>query len=183
MDAHASASVSGLKADPPLTVTPPGALKAQGGPQPRSIDGSTLQPGQSTSYTETLTITGSGRPKLSVEVTGISGGTTVTAQAQVTAVLSEPLAVSVSWLKDGSPLVLRAPRPEPLPDTLRLADADAGEVPQDITAKVIVKNVSGVEQDHVSMNGVPPFSYHTRAGSGRAADRRHVRPDPVGAPP
>jgi hypothetical protein len=152
--------VTALAADPSLSVSPSSALTLVSGPSPASIDGTTLQPGQSFIYTDTYTIAGTGNVGLSAAVTGTSDGVHVSANASATAALGAPLAVSVAWLqKNGAPIVLSEPGQAPRPDTIRLADTDDGEVPQTVTAQVTITNSIGIEQDNVSMNGIPPFSY------------------------
>jgi hypothetical protein len=155
--------VSVLAADPPLTVDPAPALKPVSGPLPSSIDGRSLAPGESFTYTDIYTIATTGHADLSVEVTGQYSGSPTSAQASQTAALGQPLEVSVGWLSSpgGPPLVLNQAGQPPLPNTIRLADEDNGEIPQEVIARVRIKNTSAVTEENVSLNGIPALSYHS----------------------
>jgi len=61
----------------------------------------------------------------------------------------------------GPALVLNQPGQAPLPNTIRLGDEDKGEIPQEVTARVTIKNTSAVTEENVSLNGVPALSYHS----------------------
>jgi hypothetical protein len=156
-----TAPVSALAADPPLTITPSSSLTFVSGPSPASIDGKSIAPGESVTYTDTYTIAGTGRVQAAVEVTGSYEGKPVSTSASTTAGLGQPLEVSVDWLEEGEPLVLNEPGQSPQANTIRLKDEDNGEVPQDVTALVTIKNISGQTEEDVSLNGVPALSYHS----------------------
>jgi hypothetical protein len=155
--------VSALAAHPSLTVDPAPALKPVSGPLPSSIDGRSLAPGGGFSYTDIYTIATTGHADLSVEVTGQYSGSPTSAQATQTAALGQPLEVSVGWLSspNGPALVLNQPGRPPLPNTIRLGDEDKGEIPQEVTALVTIKNTSAVTEENVSLNGIPALSYHS----------------------
>lgn len=146
--ATATAPLTSVTASPPA-VTPSSALveTASTGPPP---EGYTLQPGQSTSYTVSYRISGHGRATVAVEASGQENGNPQQATAQAVAQLSQPLAVSVTFLSDGVDL---ASSPVGV-NAFRLADDDKGELPQDLTAAVTVTNTSGGDQDSVSVQ--PP---------------------------
>jgi hypothetical protein len=74
-----------------------------------------------------------------------------------------PIRIAVAFKRNGQPLVLDEPGHAPLADTLRLADNDDGEIPQDVTASVTLTNQGDATQTDISFNGVPPFSYHNPA--------------------
>jgi len=155
--------VSALAANPSLTVDPAPALKPVSGPLPSSIDGRSLAPGESFSYTDIYTIATTGHADLSVEVTGQYSGSPTSAQATQTAALGQPLEVSVGWLSsaNGPALVLNQPGQPPLPNTIRLGDEEKGEIAQEVTALVRIRNTSAVTEENVSLNGVPALSYHS----------------------
>jgi len=146
--ATATAPLTSVTASPPA-VTPSSALVETDstGPPP---EGYTLQPGQSTSYTVSYRISGHGRATVAVEASGQENGNPQQATAQAVAQLSQPLAVSVTFLSDGVDL---ASSPVGV-NAFRLADDDKGELPQDLTAAVTVTNTSGGDQDSVSVQ--PP---------------------------
>jgi len=158
-----TASVSSLAADPSLTITPSSALSFVSGPSPSSIDGRSIAAGESIQYTDTYTIAGTGHVQAAVEVTGAFEGKPVSTSASTVASLGQPLEVTVSWLSsaNGPALELNQPGQPPLPNTIRLADEDKGEIPKEVTARVRIKNTSGVTQENVSLNGVPALSYHS----------------------
>jgi hypothetical protein len=83
------------------------------------------------------------------------GGTTTTSHPSSR---KGPLKVTVSFKQNGQPLVVRV-NGQSQKDTLRLADDDKGEVAQDLTTEVTVKNTSKKVQTHVLVNGPPAFSY------------------------
>jgi hypothetical protein len=161
-------AVTAIAADPSLQISPSTSLTQLSGPSPMSIDGSTLQPGQSFTYTDTYRIAGTGHVTASVAATGTYEGLGVTGNASATAPLGQPLEVSVAWLKGGQPLVLEQPGQKPQANTLKLADEEHGEIPQDVTARVTVTNTSGITEENVSLNGIPALSYHN-AGDARQA--------------
>jgi len=171
------AAVSAITADPSLEISPSTSLTQLSGPSPASIDGTTLQPGHSFTYTDTYKIAGTGHVTASVAANGTYEGLPVTANASATAPLGQPLEVSVAWLKGGQPLVFEQPGQNPQPNTLKLADEAKGEVPQDVTAKVTVTNTSGITEEDVSLNGIPALSYHN------ASDARQALPVAVTAGP
>lgn len=70
-----------------------------------------------------------------------------------------PLKVNVSYLQNGKPIVLNPQGKNPQKDTIQLADKDSGEVPQNVTMKVTVKNTGKKTQTNVTMNGPPSFSF------------------------
>jgi hypothetical protein len=72
-----------------------------------------------------------------------------------------PLKVTVSYLQNGQPIVLNPKSKNPLQDTIQLADKDSGEVAQDVTMEVTVKNKGTKTQTNVSVNGPPSFSFAT----------------------
>jgi hypothetical protein len=156
-----TAPVSAIAADPSLTISPSPALTYLSGPVPASIDGRTLAPGQSVSYTDTYKIAATGHVDASVEVTGLVEGEPITTKGSKVIALGQPLEVSVAWLQGGQPLVLSQPGQAPQPNTIKLADGEKEEVPQDVTAQVTVKNTSGVTEENISFNGIPALSYHS----------------------
>ena len=83
-----TAPVSALAADPSLTITPSSSLTFVSGPSPSSIDGKTIQPGESVHYTDTYTIAGTGHVQAAVEVTGSYEGKPVSTSASTTATLT-----------------------------------------------------------------------------------------------
>ncbi len=83
-----TAPVSAIAADPSLTITPSSSLTFVSGPSPSSIDGKTIQPGESLHYTDTYTIAGTGHVQASVEVTGSYEGKPVSTSASTTATLT-----------------------------------------------------------------------------------------------
>jgi hypothetical protein len=170
-------AVSAITADPSLEISPSTSLTQLSGPSPASIDGTTLQPGQTFTYTDTYKIAGTGHVTASVAAKGTYEGLPVTGSASATAPLGQPLEVSVAWLKGGQPLVLEQSGQKPQPNTLKLADEAKGEVPQDVTAKVTVTNTSGITEEDVSLNGIPALSYHN------ASDARQSLPVAVTAGP
>jgi hypothetical protein len=161
-------AVSAITADPSLEISPSTSLTQLSGPSPASIDGTTLQPGQTFTYTDTYKIAGTGHVTASVAAKGTYEGLPVTANASATAPLGQPLEVSVAWLKGGQPLVLEQSGQKPQPNTLKLADEAKGEVPQDVTAKVTVTNTSGITEEDVSLNGIPALSYHNASNARQA---------------
>ena len=163
-----SAPVSAVKADPSLTVDPEGALTMVSGPSPASIDGATLAPGESATYADTYTIAGTGHVKLSVALEGTAEGQPVTGGGSAVAALGQPLEVSVQWLQGGKPVALNQPGGPSQPNTIRLADVEKGEVPQDVTAQVTVTNTSGIAEENVSLNGIPALSYHNPSDARQA---------------
>ena len=163
-----SGSLSNITASPPLSVSPASALKMTTGPdRPPPSGGWTLAPGKSTSYKVTFTITSAGVATLAVHVTGVDGsGSGVSADASTKAHLGQPLIVTISWLRDGKPLTASVGGKNQ-PDTLRLADADAGEIADYVTARVVVKNQGKVAQQNVALSGRPSPSYATTKQSVR----------------
>jgi hypothetical protein len=139
-----------------LTVTPSSALTyISGGPSgPLS-----LNPGQSTSYTVSYTVAGTGTANLAVDASGTENGSAADASASVTARLTQPLSVAVSFLQNGTNLAGSSLGS----NTIRLQDADSGEIPQDVTAELKVTNQTGVTETNITINGVPALSYHNPA--------------------
>jgi len=168
-------ALTDVTADPALTASPDSKLTQLSRTGPPA-GGYTLQPGQQVSYQVSYTVTGTGSVRLSVDVTGQEdngdgGQFAEKASAQADVRLDQPLTVAVTWQHtDGSPLLLAVPGSSPLPDTLRLADADAAEKPQDVVAVVKVTNTSTTKQTGVTINGIPALSYH------RASDARQALP-------
>jgi Calx-beta domain-containing protein/FG-GAP repeat protein len=74
-----------------------------------------------------------------------------------------PLTISVAWQQNSVPLVLHRSGQPGLADTIQLADADSGEIAQDVQAVVTVTNNEDVTEDNISINGVPALSYHSAA--------------------
>jgi PKD repeat protein len=137
--------LTGVTAVPAVSVSPNGKLVRQDSSAGPPSGGYDLAPGASQSYDVVYTITGVGRVTLSVDATGDEAGSTQEATAQTTAQLGQPLQVDISFSKDGADLA-----GSPLgANSFRLADDDKGELPQDVTAKMTVTNVSGSEQDAV----------------------------------
>jgi len=156
--ASASAPITHITVDPQgLTVSPSSALTYRSGTDPSGP--LSLSPGQSTSYAVTYTVAGNGRVGLSVSARGSEEGSTEEANASAVVHLSQPLGVDVSFSQNGSDLSGSRLGE----NTIRLADADAGEIPQDVTATVTVTNLSPSTQTHISLNGIPPLSYHVPA--------------------
>jgi hypothetical protein len=169
VSAQASGPVTGVRAAPPVLLTPGTVLSPLGGPSPPvPAGGFTISPGQSTEYKQKFKLVVVGTVKLSVKATGrAANGDAVSAHDSVTARLGQPLTITVNWLKDDKALSTLVNN-KPVADTLRLADGDKAEIPDDVTAQVVVKNTSKVTQDNVAFNGVPPFSFATKAQAVRA---------------
>jgi hypothetical protein len=166
---NAAAPITGITVEPPLSVSPTSDLTAVSGPTPAPPNGGfTLQPGASTSYTMTYQVASTGTANLSVTAAGVEAGTSETGTAQVAAHLGQPIDVSVSWLQNGQPIVLNPASATPQPDTIKLADTDAGEVAQDVTAVVTLTNSSVNTQDNVNINGIPALSYHVASQATQA---------------
>lgn len=70
-----------------------------------------------------------------------------------------PLAVTVTFLQGKKPLVLSEKGRPDQKNTLRLADDDTGEIAQDVTVQVTVKNKSSKVQTNLTANGPPGFSF------------------------
>lgn len=70
-----------------------------------------------------------------------------------------PLITSIDYLQNGNPVVLTAKGRSPQQDTLQLADDDKGEIAQEVTVRVTVRNSSKKTLTNVSINGRPSFSY------------------------
>ena len=164
VSSSASGPVTGVRVSPPVALAPPGVLSVTGGPSPPfPAGGLTIAPGASSTYTLNLVVQSVGTVQVSVKATGTgSTGAPQTASASVTARLGQPLSITVNWLKDGKPLTTEV-NGKNVPDTLRLIDADKAEIPDDVTAQVVVKNTSKATQDNVAFNGVPPLSFATKA--------------------
>lgn len=155
---NASADITGVTADPPMTVSPGTALRLVSGPPP--VVPTTVSKATTAQYVMTYTVLAAGQARLAVHVTGTEGTDPQSADADAVAHLGQPLAVTVSWSQGGKPILLEVPGKPSLPDTIRLADADDGEVPQDVIAVVRIKNTSTVTQRSISVNGIPALSYH-----------------------
>jgi hypothetical protein len=69
------------------------------------------------------------------------------------------LAVTIAFLQNNKLVALTEPPKAPLPNTIRLADTDAGEVAQSVKAQVTIKNTTAVPQLNVSVNGTPALSF------------------------
>jgi len=127
----------------------------------------TFAPGQATATIPvTLHDTGFGPTRaFVVNLSAPSSNATIgRAQASGTIRGRGPIKVTVAWERtDGQPLVLDEPGKAPQPDTLRLADDDAGEVPQDAVVQLKLTNQGDATQTDISLNGVPGFSYHNPA--------------------
>jgi hypothetical protein len=143
-------AVTGIVVNPALLVEPSAALTQVSGPTPAPP--TTLTPGQSASYAITYTVNTPGIAKLSVSAAGTQGSVTSSADAQTIAHLGQPIQVAVTFLQNGTPV------PN---NTIKLADTDDGEVPQDLTAKVTLTNISKIQQDNVTFNGGLTGSFHT----------------------
>jgi len=76
-----------------------------------------------------------------------------------------PLSVTVAFMKDKKPLVLSEKGQPSQTNTLRLADDDKGEIAQDVTVEVTLKNTSSKVQTNVNANGLPAFSYSNAANA------------------
>lgn len=142
--------VTGLTVDPALVVSPSGSLTLTDGPTPAVP--SSLAPGASASYVMTYTISAKGTATLSVTANGTQNSLAASATASVLAHLGQPISVSVTFEQNG----MAIPN-----NTVKLADTDTGEVPQDLTAVVTLKNITTVQQDNVHFNGNPVPSFHT----------------------
>lgn len=169
VDASATGPVTGIRASPPVTVSPSNVLTAGSGPSPPFPGGGlSIGPGSSATYTMNYVVASLGKALLSVKATGTGpGGSAQQATDSTTVRLGQPLSITVKWLQNGQNLTTTVGA-KVYSDTLQLADGDQAEVPADVTAKVIVKNVSTVAQENVSINGVPPFSFATKAQAVRA---------------
>jgi hypothetical protein len=169
VSASASGPVTGIRVTPPVALSPLGVLRVKSGPSPPIPPGGlTISPGGSSIYTFDLVVQSVGTVKLSVKATGTDpSGAAQSARGSVTARLGQPLSITVNWLKNGTPLVA-AVNGKKLPDTLQLEDDDQGEIPDDVTAQVVVTNTSKSTQDNVAFNGIPPFSFATKAQAVRA---------------
>jgi hypothetical protein len=166
---QATGPVTGVRAAPPVLLTPGTVLSPLGGPSPPvPAGGFTIAPGQAKTYKQKFKLVGVGTVQLSVKAKGrAANGDAVSAHDSITARLGQPLTITVNWLKDNKALSTVV-NDKPVADTLRLADGDKTEVPDDVTAQVVVKNTSKVAQDNVAFNGVPPFSFATKAQAVRA---------------
>lgn len=164
VSATATGPVTGVRAAPPVSLTPGTVLSPLGGPSPPVPGGGfTISPGQSKTYKQKFKLVVVGTVKLSVKAKGTAAnGDGVSASGSVTARLGQPLTITINWLKDNKPLSTVV-NDKVVADTLRLADGDKAEVPDDVTAQVVVKNTSKVAQDNVAFNGVPPLSFATKA--------------------
>jgi hypothetical protein len=146
----ATDSITGITVDPPLLVSPAATLTLLSGPTPAPP--TALASGASASYALTYTVNTPGIAKLSVSASGTEGDAPATADAQTIAHLGQPIQVSVTFLQNGTPI------PN---NTIKLADTDDGEVPQDLTAQVTLKNISQIQQDNVTFNGGLTASFHS----------------------
>ena len=164
VSATATGPVTGVRAAPPVSLSPGTVLSPLGGPSPPvPPDGFTISPGQSTKYKQKFKLVVVGTVKLSVKAKGTAAnGDAVSASGSVTARLGQPLTITINWLK-GDKALSTVVNDKVVADTLRLADGDKAEIPDDVTAQVVVKNTSKVAQDNVAFNGVPPFSFATKA--------------------
>src|SRR5579863_1855704 len=164
VSASATGPVTGVTAKPAVATSPGTVLTPEGGPSPPLPGGGfTIAPGQSKTYKQTFKLVVVGTVNLSVKAIGrAANGDAVRATGQVTARLGQPLTITINWLKNDKALSTVV-NGKPVADTLRLADGDKAEVPDDVTAQVVVKNTSKVTQDNVAFNGVPPFSFATKA--------------------
>ena len=150
--ATAPAPITGITLTPPsgLAVSPASALTYVSGPTPTPP--TTLSPGQSKQYVVVYTVASVGTAKLSVAASGNENGAPAIAQASAVAHLGQPISVSVAFTQKGLPVVN---------NTVKMADTDTGEAPQDLTAVVTLTNISSVQQDNVHFNGTPTLSFHT----------------------
>ena len=153
-------SVSAITVNPPLSVAPSASLTKVSGPSPAAPNGTTtLSPGQSLSYSITYTVAATGDAVLSAQASGSTGGSIpVQSTGSLRVHLSPPLSVAVAYLQN------KVPVPK---STIKLADNDAGEIPQAVDVKVTITNISGVEQDNVSVNGTPALSFANLANANR----------------
>ena len=170
VDSKATGPVTSIRVSPPLAVSPTTVLVAKGGPSPPVPSGGlSINPGSSFSYKVNYVVAAAGTVILNVQATGKGPqNSTQSASGSLTARLGQALAVTVQWLRDGKPLVTTLKNSKPLIDTLQLADGETAEVPADIIAKVVITNNSAVTQEHVSLNGVPPFAFATKSQAVRA---------------
>ena len=135
-----------------------GVRIASAGALPASFS---LVSGASRTFQFLVTVTKVAKVRLILAATGrsasgsISGSATLTLGAQT----PSPLKISIQFLQHGEPISLAVKGGESLPNTIRLADADKAEVPQDVTAAITLKNVSSSTLENVSLNGPPAFSY------------------------
>ena len=156
-NAAGSPAITGLTRDDALSsFTSAAVLDA-----PSPLDTTTLAPGAATTYDVPLTAR-SGRTTLHVAAHGDNPSRQETSTDELL-VMGSPLSASITWRQGGQPLVLRAAGATDRPDTLKLADADDGEVPQDVQAVLTVTNVSTVTQEHITINGRPVPSFHDAA--------------------
>jgi len=140
----ASSDVTGITADPPMSVAPPAALSLVSGPTPPVP--TTVAKGATAQYVMTYTVQSPGRATLSVHVTGSEGANPQTADSSVVANLGQPLAVALAFSRAGKDLGAGTPA-----NTFRMTDTDTGPVAEDVSATVSVHNVTGDVQHHVTL--------------------------------
>lgn len=143
--------VTGLTVSPPLSVTPSNALTPVDGPTPAVP--SSLAAGTSASYVMTYKIASKGTATLSLTANGTQNSLAVSADASKVAHLGQVLALSMSFTQQNGAAIDN--------NTIKLADDDDGEVPQAIVGKLTIKNVSSLQQDHLSLNGPLTPSFHS----------------------
>lgn len=156
-----------LPASAPVTVSYATADgTAHAGTDYRATSGTLTFPPGTTTLTVPVTILDAatpGRTQFTLNLSNPSGAVIGAGQGTGSILGPGPFKVTVEWQQNGQPLVLRDPGQLPQPDTLRLADADTGEIPQDLTAAVTITNTSRRTQTNVSLSGVPPLSFHDPA--------------------
>jgi hypothetical protein len=160
-DISATNAITGITVSPPVSVTPSNLLTPISGPTPSPP--TSLSAGQSASYAMIYTVASTGNATLEVDANGTEGSTALpTATATTVAHLGQPISVTVAWQQNGLDLSGAATGP----NSIKLADNDTGEVPQDVTAVVTLKNTSVNQQDAISFNGAPVLSFHTSSHAG-----------------
>jgi Calx-beta domain/GDSL-like Lipase/Acylhydrolase family len=153
----------------PVTVsyaTADGSAKA--GPDYAAASGTLTFPAGTTTESVPVTVHDSGLTQsasFTLNLSNASGATLTQSTATGTITPRRSLTVSVRWLQNGNPVQFTSPGRPPASDTIQLARTGGHTVPQDVTAEVTVKNDSSVTQQHISVNGVPPLSYHDPAAA------------------
>ena len=169
VSAQATGAVNSIKVSPAVSLSPTTVLSPSGGPSPSLPSGGiSINPGASFTYKENLVVAAAGTVVVGVNAVGSGPNSSPqSASDSLTARLGQPLDVKVVWLRGDKPLTEDV-NGKAVPDTLRLADGPKAEVPADITARVVITNTTKVTQENVSLNGVPPFSFATKAQAVRA---------------
>jgi len=164
VDAKATGPLTSIHVSPPLTLSPSTVLLSKSGPSPPLPSGGlSINPGSSSTYKMNFVVATAGTVVLSVQANGKGpNSSSQTASDSLTARFGQPLNVKVVWLKNDK-LLTTDVNGKSVVDTLRLADGPDAEVPEDITARVVITNTTKVTQENVSLNGVPPFSFATKA--------------------